>query len=135
MISKSFIDLLFILLCATIVLLSESVQIGAIDTAPVQVGGNGISSININDVRVVVVDDEQLSLDHKQYKSPEQLLKSLQSGQCVVLVAATENLKHHRIMNVWDVLSSSGIEVKLGARRRGSRHMTANKDPQTKPEG
>ncbi len=136
MISKSFIDLLFILLCATIVLLSESVRIGMIDTAPVEMGGGGVSRISIEDVHVVVVDEKTLTMDSKSYESPDKLILQVPREHCFVLVPATAELKHHRIMKVWDALSTSGFDVKLGARpNRKINHDPAIPQHQPLPEG
>jgi len=117
--AKSFVDLLFILLCSTIVMLSQSLRIGAVETAPAKLGSGGLSAVSTDDVSVVVVDANLIELVQQgtQVKCDtlEDLCDQLADDSCVLLVAARENVSHHVVMGYWDDLRKKGFEVKLGA--------------------
>ena len=55
---KSFVDVLFILLLGTIVMLAHSVTIGAVDTELLKIGGGGVSDVQADTVEVVVIDHD-----------------------------------------------------------------------------
>jgi hypothetical protein len=118
--SRSFIDLLFILLCSTIVLLSQSLQVGAVNAAPARVGGGGVSEVRADEVQLVVIDDASLLLVDEQaqqhaYTDPNAMLSAVQPDRCVLLAAAHASVSHHRVMAVWSHCRDAGIPVKLAA--------------------
>ena len=57
---KSFIDVLFIILLATLVMLTQTVNLGAVDTALAKIGPGGLSPIRADQVQVVVVSQDAL---------------------------------------------------------------------------
>ena len=117
---KSFVDLLFILLCSTIVMLSRSVEVGAVEMQPAKVGSGSVSEISADDIRVVAV-----SHDHIEYvddSGSSNVLSSARDAKghfsadkCILLSAAEEGVTHHRIMQVWSQLVETGYNVKLAA--------------------
>lgn len=118
--NRSFVDLLFILLCGTIVLLSQSLQIGAVDAAPAKVGGGGISEVRADEVVLVVVGKDRITVRGPQGASieladHEQLPGHVEPGRCVLLVPGDEQVSHHRVMQVWSVCRDAGMTVKLAA--------------------
>ena len=118
--NKSFVDLLFILLCCTIVLLSQSLQVGAVDAAPAKLGGGGISEVRADEVQLVVIDDAELVLvddaaQQHAYGSPAELLRGVLPNRCVLLAAAHAEVSHHRVMEIWSHCREAGVAVKLAA--------------------
>jgi biopolymer transport protein ExbD len=113
-VSKSFVDILFILLCATIVLLSQSLQVGAVKTAPAEVGGGAISPVKADEVRAVVVNQKDLLIDGVSV-GVQGLKGKLESHECALLVPGDEGLSHHRMMKVWSDLRAMDVTVKLAA--------------------
>jgi len=119
--SRSFVDILFILLCSTVVMLSQSLQIGSLDVAPAKVGGGGISAICADDVQLLVVHKDGLEIvdvtgQHKrQVQNMEELAGVIRDPHGVILVAGSEDVSHQRVMHVWSECRNSGWVVKLGA--------------------
>ena len=114
--SRSFVDLLFILLCSTIVLLSQSIQLGSVETKPAEVGSGAIASINADDVRLVVVDENELVFEGQRFANVQLLAESLLSGDTIILTVSAEAISHHRVMRVWSDVRDHGFTVKLGAK-------------------
>ncbi|MBL4699854.1 MAG: hypothetical protein JKX85_01220 [Phycisphaeraceae bacterium] len=114
--SRGLVDVLFILLCGTIVLLSESVRVGSVKTAPAEIGSGGISAIQAKDVKPVVVDFDQMIYQEQAFKTVPQLLAKLESGICVLLITANKDIPHHRVMKLWSQLHERGVNVNLGAK-------------------
>jgi len=117
---KSFVDLLFILLCSTIVMLSRSIEIGAVEINPAKVGSGGVSEVRADDVRVVSVNQLTVSLagDTDKVIEFEDVAKAAAAAgtdKCILLSAASEEITHHRIMQVWSDLIKAGQKVKLAA--------------------
>ena len=118
--NRSFVDLLFILLCGTILLLSQSLQIGAVDTTPAKIGGGGISEVRADEVVLVVVAVDQITLQRQdgttiELADHEQLSSHVEPGPCVLLVPGDEEVSHHRVMQVWSACRKAGVVVKLAA--------------------
>ena len=120
---KSFVDILFILLCSTIVMLSQSIELGTVDICPAKVGGGGISEVNVDDVKLVSVSDERIVYveeggDEKELESLEDIALYCEKGSCLILSAMDDSVSHQRVMDVWSQLSQSGYNVKLAAREK-----------------
>ena len=113
--SKGFIDVLFILLLSTIVMLTQSVQLGAVETAVTRLGAGAISPIRADEIEVVVVDEDGLKLDDGTPTDVESLSSRLQPADVVLLITANGEVRHHRIMDVWSDLRERDLDVKLGA--------------------
>ena len=117
---KSFVDLLFILLCSTIVMLSRSVEVGAVEINPAKVGSGSVSEVQADDVRVVSVKQFTVTLagDSDSVIEFEDVAKAAAAAgtdKCILLSAATQEVTHHRIMQVWSDLIKAGQKVKLAA--------------------
>ena len=117
---KSFVDLLFILLCGTIVMLSQSLRIGAVETAPAKLGSGGISDVSADEVRLVVVNDKGIELvditgEVLKKQSVSELAKFIEPGECVLLTVKKEDVSHQRVMECWDGFRKTGVKVKLAA--------------------
>ena len=111
---KSFVDVLFILLLGTIVMLTESVQLGTIDAALARRGGDGISSVRADEVKVVVVADDDLEHDGRRYPNGAALLSTLGPEGTVLLLPSGEALPHRRMIEIWLQLRDAGLDVRLG---------------------
>lgn len=111
---KSFVDVLFILLLGTMVMLTQSVQVGAVDTVVARLGAGGVSPVNADEVRVIVVGEDDLRLDGRA-GSLQELARSIRAPQPVLLVTANREVRHHRVMAVWSALRQRGHNVMLGA--------------------
>ena len=119
--TKGFVDILFILLCSTIVMLSQSLQVSSLDIAPAKVGGNGVSSVNADDVRLVVVYEDSLGIIEREVNSTikvsglPDVIGALGLDKCILLMAGNEDVSHQRVMDVWSQCQESDLAVKLGA--------------------
>jgi len=112
-ISKSFVDLLFILLCSTIVMLSDTVRVKQVDLAPAEVGGGAISATRAEDVVVVAVSADGVTHDGRSIPDAA-LPDSLPVGASALLSPSDENVTHFRVMRVWSSLRSAGVDAHLG---------------------
>ena len=117
---KSFVDLLFILLCCTIVMLSQSLQVGSVDIAPARMGSGSLSEVTAGDVILVVVYEGKCEIvaedgQKQQFSDVRQLQATIPPGKCLLLSAANENVSHHRIMSVFSSCVDVGFAVKLAA--------------------
>ena len=115
LVSKSFVDLLFILLCGTIVLLTDSLRVQVLNTAPVQVGAGALSPIAAHEVEPVVVFERTVAWKGQRFASVGALTTVLPSDACLLLIAGDEALSHHRMMRIWSACQQRGLPVKLGA--------------------
>lgn len=111
---KSFIDILFILLLAAIVMLATSVQLGGLDASPVKVGAEGVSPIRADEVQIVVVEHDRLLTMDRSYADMEHLVQDLKPDSPVLLVTGREEITHQRMMSVWSDFKRRGRSVELG---------------------
>ena len=118
---KSFIDILFIILLATLVMLTQSVQLGAVDTALTTLGAGGISPVSADDVQIVIIRQDEVELDGTTWQTCDELGKVIRPNDPVLLVTADADVSHHRVMHVWSELRDRELDVKLGARPRPAR--------------
>lgn len=112
---KSFVDVLFILLLGTMVMLAQSVRLGAIDTTVARLGDEGISPVRADQVQVVVVGDDELVHDGQRWASAGELAARLRPEQPVLLITADRDVRHHRVLEVWFAFRQRQLDVKLGA--------------------
>ena len=114
--ATNLIDLLFILLCGTIVMLSQSIQLKGVEATPAQVGGGAVSDIHADDVKIVAVSLKTLAMEHQTFNSVPELSAKLTPKDVVVLVPGDEKVSHHRMMQLWSALQEKGHRVQLGVR-------------------
>lgn len=121
MISRSFVDLLFILLCAALVMLANSSQLRVADATPAKVAGGGRLDLAGRDLRVIVVDDGAITLDGDHWDAETPPPGRLAATDRVVVVPADDAVSHHRVLRVWSRLRALGLEVDLGVLPEGSK--------------
>ena len=115
---KSFVDVLFILLLGTMVMLTQSVQLGSVDTMLAELGAGGISPVRADEVQVVVVSETDLRIDDRPFDEVDAAAVAIRPRDPVLLVTADGDVRHHRVLEVWSKLRDQGLDVKLGARPR-----------------
>ena len=113
---RSFVDVLFILLLGTLVMLTQTVQLGSVDTALAKLGSGDISPVLAHEVQVVAVGEQALMLHGESLPSMDALLERLRPDGAVLLVTAEADVRHHRVLEVWSGLRKHIADVKLGAR-------------------
>ncbi|MBM4361316.1 MAG: hypothetical protein FJ104_01455 [Deltaproteobacteria bacterium] len=114
MISRSFVDLLFILLCAALVMLANSSQLRVAEATPAKVAGGGRLDLAGRELRVLVVGPVQVGLDDERWDGDAPPVGVLAADDRVVVVPADEEVSHHRVLRVWFELREQGLEVDLG---------------------
>jgi len=111
---RSFIDVLFILLLAAIVMLAQSFHVGGLEMEPAKVGADGVSSLHADEVQLVVVTEDALLLEEREYADGVAVDRALAPGQPVLLVAQQAVVSHQRVMTAWSELKNLGRDVRLG---------------------
>ena len=109
---------MFILLCGTIVLLSRSIRLDGLQTAPATVGDGGVSEIVADRIRLVGVADRDLHLGDAAYASVDALVADLRPDEVVVLVPVDALVSHHRVMAVWSAFTKRGLQPHLGVQQQ-----------------
>jgi hypothetical protein len=112
-ISRSFVDLLFILLCGAVVMLANSVPLRLADASPAKVAGGGRLDLAGRTLRVLVVGPDRLRLDGEAV-SPEAAVAALGQDDRAVLLPESTAVTHHRMLAVWSRLRGAGIDADLG---------------------
>ncbi len=128
LIYRGFVDVLFILLLGTLVMLTQSVQLGSIDTAVATLGAGDISPIRADEVQVVAVGEQTLLMDGQPSPTIEALVERLRPHDAVLLVTADAEVRHHRVLAVWSGLRKHVQDVKLGARPASDEPARAEED-------
>jgi len=112
---KSFVDVLFILLLGTIVMLTQVVSIGAVEAELLELGGGGVTPVRGDDIKLVIVDDDVLRHGEGTWTDAAELTGTLPPDAVVLVVAAHGDVRYHRVMEAWSELAESGLDVRLGA--------------------
>ncbi len=113
--SKSFIDVLFILLLGTLVMLTQAVQLGAVDTEVAKLGAGGISPLRADEIQVIVVREDDLWLDGRPSVQVHEVIARIRPQDPVLLITGDRTVSHHRVMAIWSALRERQLDVKLGA--------------------
>ena len=113
MINRGFVDLLFILLCSTIVLLAQSVRLEGLAAEPARVGSGGNRSLAGKDLILVSVFESHIETEDGPMKRLDEIQGDKETG-IVVLVPANKEISHHRIMDLWREAGQLGLNVELG---------------------
>jgi hypothetical protein len=121
---RSFVDLVFIVVCALAVVLTQSVTLRGLKADPVDVGAEGSSRIPLESMRMLVVGPDHLAIDEMRYESVEGAIGALDEGQGVVVIPESDAVSHHRIVGVWWDIHRSGRHVELGVRSEGGREQS-----------
>jgi len=112
---RSLLDVLFILLLSTIVMLAHAAPIGAVETDLVRVGADGLSPIDAARTRVVLIRGDGFSLDGTDVASLEEIIDQLDPDDVALLVVADRSVAHHEVMDTWSTLRRNDQRVQLGA--------------------
>lgn len=113
---KSFIDLLFILLLSTFVLLSESVKLETVDANPADVRGGGSELLDVETaIEIAVLPGGRVSVAGVETADAEAVAR-VPADRWVLLVPGPRDLDHQRVMEVWSSLRTAGLDVRLGVR-------------------
>lgn len=123
MMLRSFVDFVFILLCATIVLLTESVALKGLTADPTDVGDGDAHAIDANRTEILVVSDEWLGVGGERFTAPESAVARLSQDRDVTIVIVPEHssVSHHRVIGTWWDLKKTGRHVELGVRPESSK--------------
>ncbi|BAM03689.1 hypothetical protein [Phycisphaera mikurensis] len=113
---KSFIDLLFILLLSTFVLLSESVRMETVDANPAEVSGGALALDEAERaVQVAVLPGGRVAVAGEEVDDAAAAGR-VPAGAWALLVPGPEGLGHQRVMEVWATLRAAGLDVRLGVK-------------------
>jgi hypothetical protein len=118
MINRGFVDLLFILLCSTIVLLAQSVRLEGLAADPAVAGSGGNRTLAGQKLILVSVFENHLETESGSMKQLNEIRRD-GDAEIVVLVPATREISHHRIMEVWREAEQIDLDVELGVEPRG----------------
>lgn len=118
--SSAFLDFLFILLLATLFMLSRSSQLGALDAQPAKAGAGHAAAVHSSDVVPLAVTADALIFKGQTYATLDDLPPHArpEAHGTILLVPHTDDLTHHRLMAVWTQLMDRGWPVQLGVLRQ-----------------
>lgn len=114
MISRSFVDLMFILLAAAIMLLTQSVQMRGMKCDPVHSKGGESRDITGSGIEVVVISNDWIGVRGKHYEDVQQVLAVIEKDLNIVLVPENDSISHHRVISLWLDLRAAGRHIELG---------------------
>jgi|GEM_PF-2540464 len=116
--TAGFLDLLFILLLATLGLLSESVRLSAVDLAPATAGGGGVSAVSADDVAVLAVAADHLRYDGQAYGHVNDLPDAARPGPAgtLLIVPTDDTVPHQAVITAWSDATARGWATALGVR-------------------
>jgi hypothetical protein len=118
MMGRGFVDLMFILLCSTIVLLAQSIPLRGLLAEPAVAGIGGTRPIDGVDVVLVSIDASTVSTAEHTGSTLDAL--ELPRGPItLILLPATSTVSHHRVIDVWRTAQASGYRVELGVKPGG----------------
>ena len=118
MICRGFVDLLFILLCSTIVLLAQSVPLRGLMAEPAEAGTGGTRALQGDELALVSVTETGVATDSSTGSNLAEL-QWVERPETLIIVPSTERITHHRIMQVWREARNAGFEVELGVQPEG----------------
>ena len=118
MISRGFVDLLFILLCSTIVLLAQSIPLRGLMAEPAEAGSGGTRPLDTDSVILVSVAESSVSTADGTGSHLSDLALPSESST-VIIVPATNKITHHRIIDIWREAREAGLSVELGVQNGG----------------
>lgn len=118
MMFRSFVDLVFILLCAVVVILTQSVSLKGLKADASDIGDGESHSIDSGTTEILIVSDEWVGLDGQRYDTVEAAIGRLSSDPDTTTVVVPEHadVSHHRVIRTWWDLKRAGRHVELGVR-------------------
>ena len=119
MICRGFVDLLFILLCSTIVLLAQSIPLRGLLAEPAEAGTGGTRPLHDDEIILVSISETELATAEASGTSLEELDLP---ASTLLIVPATADITHHRVIDVWRQAREAGFRVELGV-QSGRRNM------------
>ena len=118
MITRGFVDLLFILLCSTIVLLAQSIPLKGLMAEPAVAGSGGTRPLDSDKVVLVSVDESTLATTTSTGTRLDELDQPA-TPSTVIIVPATNEITHHRVIDIWREAREAGFKVELGVQSGG----------------
>ena len=118
MICRGFVDLLFILLCSTIVLLAQSIPLRGLLAEPAVAGTGGSRPLGGDEIVLISVSDSELATTTATGTRLDELALP-SSSSTIIIVPATESITHHRVIDVWKQARDAGYRVELGVQPGG----------------
>jgi hypothetical protein len=118
MMFRSFVDLVFILLCAVVVILTQSVPLKGLKADPTDVGDGEANSIDSGVTEVLIISDDWIGLNGERFDALDVAVRRLSSdpGAITVVVPEHADVSHHRVIRAWWDLKKTGRHVELGVR-------------------
>lgn len=115
---RSFVDLVFILLCAVVVVLTQSVPLKGLKADPTDVGDGEAHAIDSGVTEILVVSDDWIGFNGEKFDGLESAAKRLSSDVNATTVVVPEHaeVSHHRVIRTWWELKRAGRHVELGVR-------------------
>ena len=118
--TRGFVDLLFILLCGALIMLSQSVRVHSLPVDPADAGHSRSEPVSEREQRVLVVADDWFGCDGGRFDTIPELLRACEEHHALVLVPSDDAVSHHRIIGVWHELDLAGRQASLGINKIGS---------------
>jgi len=119
--TAGFLDLLFILLLATLGMLSQSVRLSSVELSPATAGGGGVSAIAADEVIVLAVGHDHLVYDNQTYLYVADLPDTAQPGPrgTLLVVPIDDDVPHQAVITAWADATARGWTTALGVRPAG----------------
>lgn len=122
MMYRSFVDLVFIMLCALAVIVAQSITLRGLKVDPVDVGAEGAESLPGGEPVVLVVGEADVAVTDTRFDDVPSALASIPGPAPIVVVPESDGISHHRVVAVWWELHQSGHRVDLGVRAPEPEH-------------
>lgn len=119
MMYRSFVDLVFVILCALAVMLDQSIAVRGLRAEPAAVGNGGTEEIALEDMEVLVVGEEAFGLGGEEYADADSAVAAAGPGVPIVVVPESDSVSHHRVVETWWDIRRTGRHVELGVRASG----------------
>ena len=116
MMYRSFVDLVFIILCALAVILDRSVELRGLRADLAGVGEGGTEEIALADMEPMVVGDDSVHLAGRDFPGVPAALAGLRPEATVVVVPASDAVSHQRVIAAWWEVRRTGRHAELGVR-------------------
>jgi hypothetical protein len=116
--SRSFVDLMFILLCAVISLVAQATNLRSLRIDPADAGTGGTRAVAGSSIEVVAVSDEALDFRGQRLTSADEVRAASDPDMLLLLVPEHERVSHHRVLALWRDLTRLGLRVELGVKAK-----------------